>query len=273
MKKVSLMYRRVIPEARRVVIKIGSRVLVQKTGRPDVRRMRSLVADIAAIREAGHEVVIVTSGAVGAGMEALGMKQRPQKLPELQMAAAVGQTRLMARYADLFGKQGRLVGQVLLTHDDFQHKTRLTNARRTMDSLIRHNVIPVINENDVVADEEIKADLKLGDNDNLASLVVKLIRADVLILLTTVDGLREPGSAGRTRRVKYLESVTRKTYALVKDKESGLSTGGMATKLKAAATVSAAGCCAVIANGRKDGVLGSIMAGEDTGTLVVASAI
>jgi glutamate 5-kinase len=262
----------VIPEARRVVIKIGSRVLVQKTGRPDVRRMRSLVNDIAAVQAAGHEVVVVTSGAVGAGMEALGIKKRPERLPELQMTAAVGQTRLMSRYAELFKKRGCTVGQVLLTHDDFQHKTRLTNARRTLDSLIRHNVIPIINENDVVADEEIKADLKLGDNDNLASLVAKLIRADVLVLLTTVDGLREPWSAGRTRRVKYLESVTRKTYALVKDKESGLSTGGMATKLKAAATVAAAGCCAVIANGRKDGVLGEIMSGKDTGTLVVASA-
>jgi glutamate 5-kinase len=271
MKKSSLRYRSVIPDARRIVVKIGSRVLVQKTGRPDKRRMRSLIHEVSAIRAAGHEVVVVTSGAVGAGMEALGMKSRPKTLPEQQMAAAVGQTRLMSQYAEMFGQRGLKVGQVLLTHSDFHHKVRLTNARRTMESLIRHNVIPIINENDVVADEEIRADLALGDNDNLASLVVKLIRADLMILLTTVDGLREPGVRGRTRRVRYLESITRKTYALVNGHDSHLSKGGMATKLKAAASAAKGGCSVVIANGRKTGVLSSIMAGEDTGTLVLAA--
>ena len=273
MKKVSLKYRAVIPEARRVVVKIGSRVLVQKTGRPDKRRMRSLVCELGDMLDAGYEVAVVSSGAVGAGMEALGMKCRPEKLPELQMAAAVGQARLMGHYGELFGRRGYKVGQILLTHADFQHKARMTNARRTMESLIRHKVVPIINENDVVADEEIRADLTLGDNDNLASLVVKLIRADLLILLTTVDGLRAPSGNGRTHRVKYLESVNRKTYDLVKDKESGLSKGGMATKLKAAASVAKTGCSVVIANGRRTGVLGEIMAGGDTGTIVVASAL
>ena len=273
MKKVSIRYRQVIPEARRVVVKIGSRVLVQKTGRPDMRCMQSLTSEIAGLMDAGYEVAVVTSGAVGAGMEALGMKRRPESLPEMQMAAAVGQARLMANYGELFGQRGYRVGQVLLTHADFQHKVRMTNARRTMDSLIRNRVIPVINENDVVADEEIRAGLSLGDNDNLASLVAKLIRADVLILLTTVDGLREDVSGGRTRRVRYVESVNRSVYALVKDESGGISKGGMKTKLKAAAAVARAGCCAVIANGRKRGVLSSIMAGEDTGTLIVASAV
>ncbi len=271
MKKSSLRYRSVIPDARRIVVKIGSRVLVQKTGRPDKRRMRALIREIAAMQAAGHEVAVVTSGAVGAGMEALGMKCRPETLPQQQMAAAVGQTRLMSQYAEMFAQRGCKVGQVLLTHADFLHKGRLTNARRTMESLIRHDVIPIINENDVVADEEIRADMTLGDNDYLASLVVKLIRADLLILLTTVDGLREPGVRGRTRRVRYLESVTRKTYALVNGHNSHLSKGGMATKLKAAAAVSKAGCSAVIANGRQTGVLSSILAGDDTGTLVIAA--
>ena len=273
MKKSSLKYRTVIPEARRIVIKIGSRVLVQKTGRPDRRRMRSLIREIADIQAAGHEVVVVSSGAVGAGMESLGLKTRPELLPELQMSAAVGQTRLMSQYSELFEQRGYKVGQVLLTHADFQHKIRMTNARRTIESLIRYKVIPIINENDVVADEEIKADLALGDNDNLASLVVKLVRADLLILLTTVDGLREPSAGGRTRRVRYLESITRKTYSLVNKKESSLSKGGMATKLKAAGAVAKTGCYAVIANGRQTGVLTSIMAGEDMGTLIVASAV
>ncbi len=273
MKQSSLKFRSVIPEARRVVIKIGSRVLVQKTGRPDRRRMSSLIADIAAIRKAGHEVAVITSGAVATGMEALGMKTRPSLLPEVQMAAAVGQTRLMSRYDALFAAKGLKVGQVLLTHSDFQHKIRQTNARRTIEALLRHGVVPVINENDVVADEELKADMALGDNDFLASLVVKLIRADLLIILTSVDGLREPAGNGRTRRVRYLDAITRKTFALVGASDSTLSKGGMGSKLRAAQAASLAGCSVVIANGLASGTLRSVVAGEDVGTMVVASAL
>jgi glutamate 5-kinase len=218
-------------------------------------------------------VAVVTSGAIGAGMETLGMKERPQNLPDLQMAAAVGQTRLMSRYEELFGAAGCTVGQILLTHDDFHQTVRLTNARRTMEKLMRSGVIPIINENDVVADEEIRADLALGDNDNLASLVVKLIRADLLIILSTVDGVREPGVGGRTRRVRYLESVTRKTFQLVTDGNSRLSKGGMTSKLKAAQAASKTGCSAVIANGRQNGVITSVLKGDDVGTLIVGQGV
>lgn len=254
-------------------MKIGSRVLVQSSGRPDLRQMRALAREISLIQRSGREVAIVTSGAIGAGMEALGMRTRPGRLPDLQMAAAVGQTRLMSRYEGLFGALNCKIGQVLLTHDDFHHKVRLTNARRTLDNLIRNRVIPIINENDVVADEEIRADQALGDNDFLAALVVKLIRADLLIILTTVDGLRERQASGRTRRVRYLESVDSKALKMASGPGSSLSTGGMASKLKAARMASDAGCSAVIANGRQKGVLARVMNGEDVGTLVVASAI
>ena len=260
--KKSLKYREALTDVRRVVVKIGSRVLVQKSGRPDMRRMRALIQQLSALHMEGKEVVVVTSGAVGAGMEALGLGERPATLPEQQMAAAVGQTRLMSRYSELFSARGVNVGQVLLTHHDFQHKIRLTNARRTMEIMIRNRVIPIINENDVVA-----------DNDYLAALVVKLIRADLLLLLTTVDGLREAGKSGRTRRVRYLETINRNTFALVTESRSRLSKGGMASKLKAAKSVSRAGCSAVIANGRKDDVIIRTMAGEDVGTLVLASAL
>lgn len=269
--KKSLKYRETILDARRIVIKIGSRVLVQKTGRPDVRCMRNLIGQMAKLHKSGREIVIITSGAVGAGMEALGMKKRPSHVPDLQMAAAVGQCRLMSRYDELFSKVHCRVGQILLTHTDFQHKIRLTNARRTIENLIRNKVIPVINENDVVADEEIRADMSLGDNDYLASLVVNLIRSDLLIILTTVDGLREPGNAaGRTKRVKYLESITRNTYKLISGTSSNLSKGGMATKLKAAHSVSKTGCSVVIANGRSTSVLDNIMDGLDIGTMILA---
>ncbi len=271
--KKSLKYREVVHDVRRVVVKLGSRVLVQKTGRPDTRRMRHIAGQLAALQKKGHEVVIVTSGAIGAGMEALGMKERPETLPDQQMAAAVGQTRLMSRYEAIFNKLGCKVGQVLLTHEDFKHKVRITNAKRTMENLIRYRVIPVINENDVVADEEIRADMALGDNDLLASLVCKLIRADLLILLTTVDGLQEPTPSGRLRRVSFLESINRNTFSLVQAGKSSLSKGGMASKLKAAKSVSESGCVAIIANGRKNDTVTDIMKGKDVGTIVPASGL
>ena len=271
--KKSLKYREVISDARRVVVKIGSRVIIQKTGRPDVRRIRHITREIASLQQSGLEVVMITSGAIGAGMEALGMTERPEKLPDQQMAAAVGQTRLMSRYDELFGAAGCKVGQILLTHDDFRHRVRMTNARRTMENLIRSKVIPIINENDVVADDEIRADLALGDNDLLAALVVKLIRADLLILLTTVDGIRETTESGRTRRVPYIEKVNKKTFSLIKDSKSKLSKGGMRSKLKTAQTVSQEGCSAIIANGRTDNILSTIIKGKDVGTMILAGGL
>ncbi len=268
--KKSLRYRACIADSRRVIVKIGTGVLVQNNGRPDLRRMRRLVRDLAAIHHAGRDVLIVTSGAVGTGMEELGMKRRPTTLPDLQMAAAVGQGRLMSRYYDFFSQYGCRVGQVLLTHADFHHKIRYTNARRTLENLLRHKVIPVINENDVVADEEIRADLALGDNDLLASLVVPLVRADLLILLTTVEGLLERDAHSHTHRVRYLESITPQTYRWVSNDGSPLARGGMRSKLRAAEAAARAGCCSVIANGRKPGVLERIMAGRDEGTFVLA---
>jgi len=270
---MSLKYREIIADARRIVVKVGSRVLVQKNGRPDARCMRVLARQIADLHRSGRDVVVITSGAIGAGMEALHMPLRPEKVPDLQMAAAVGQTRLMSRYDKLFSERGCMVGQVLLTHDDFRHKLRLTNASRTLENLLRHRVIPIINENDVVADEEIRADLTIGDNDNMAALVVKLIRADLLIMLTTVDGVREPTPSGRTRRVRYIENVTRNTFRLVSGEKSGLSKGGMGTKLTAAQKAAKVGCSVVFANGRKDGVLQRVMNGECVGTMIVAAGL
>lgn len=264
-------YREALTDVRRLVVKIGSRVLVRPTGRPDAHRMRALVRELAQLHLAGREVVVITSGAIGAGMEALGMKQRPTRLPDLQMAAAVGQCRLITRYDALFAEAGCRIGQMLLTHGDFQHKLRLTNVRRTMENLIRHRVIPIINENDVVADEEIRADLALGDNDFLASLVVKLIRADLLVLLTTTDGVRDTSAAGRGRRISCIEEVTAQTLKLATGSDSSLSKGGMLTKLRAAQAVTRTGCAAIIADGRAPRILTRVMSGENTGTMVLAN--
>lgn len=257
-----------LASARRIVVKIGSRVLVQKTGRPDVRRMRELVRQLAALHKAGREVVVVSSGAIGSGIEAMGWRKRPTTLKLLQMAAAVGQSRLMATYDELFGAHDIRIGQILLTHEDLRHRTRHLNAQDTMTTLLEHRVIPIVNENDVVAIDEIK----FGDNDLLAALTALLVQADALVLLTTVDGFRAPAGGGRTRRVSTLAGVGEKELALALGKGSELSTGGMASKLQSAGMVAENGIPVVIANGRKDGVLDEALAGRDVGTLIQPAA-
>lgn len=258
--------REALRDARRIVIKIGSRVLVQETGRPDLRRMRSLAGDIAELRKQGREIVVVSSGAIASGMEALSMKTRPTSLPELQMAAAVGQLRLMAHYDEFFGKHRCRIGQVLLTHDDLKDRRRHLNARNTMMALLRHGVVPIVNENDVVAVDEIR----FGDNDLLAALVAILIEADLLILLSTVDGYLAP-QPGKKRpaRVPILRQITENELAHANGKGSHLSTGGMDSKLKSAWKAAQVQIPVVIANGRTQHVMHRILEGEDVGTLVV----
>ena len=262
-------FREFIPEARRIVIKIGTRVIAQKTGRPDRRQLKNLVTQVSHLHQQGYEVLMVSSGAVGAGVEALGMKQRPTAVSDLQMCAAVGQARLMALYQELFDNQDILIGQVLLTHSDFQHRIRCANAKRTMEHMIRQGVIPIINENDVVADEEIKASLSLGDNDYLAALVVKLVRADVLIILSTADGVLDTDG----RRVPCIDNIADARKLVNPEKSSTLSKGGMDSKLSAAQIAVKAGCGVVIAGGRKQNVLSNIMTGKDVGTLLLSNVL
>lgn len=262
-------FRAFLPEARRVVIKIGTRVIAQKSGRPDLRPLKSLVVQIAELQRKGYEVLVVSSGAIGAGIEALGMKQRPSLVSDLQMCAAVGQARLMAHYEALFGAEKVIIGQVLLTHADFQHRIRFANAKRTMEHMMCRGVIPIINENDVVADEEIKAGLSLGDNDYLAALVVKLVRADLLVILSTVDGLLDETG----RRVPCIDNLNDAFKLVNPEKGSNLSKGGMDSKLRAAQIAVRAGCGVVIAGGRSKQVLEKIMAGKDTGTLIMSNVL
>jgi glutamate 5-kinase len=261
-----LQLREKLRSARRVVVKIGSRVLVQRNGRPDLRRLRALTRDVASLRKRGVEVILVSSGAIGSGMQALGLKRRPTEIAELQMAAAVGQSRLMAIYEKLFARERCRIGQVLLTHADLKDRTRHLNARNTLLAMLAHDIIPIINENDVVAVEEIK----FGDNDLLAALVALLVPAELLVLLTTVDGFRAPAGAGRTRRIACLNGLTDETLALAQGKGSELSTGGMASKLRAADMVAQVGAAVVIANGRAPQIIARVLAGADVGTLLTA---
>ncbi len=249
-----------LKEAKRIVVKVGSRVLVDETGKPDPKRIHTLVSGIVAAHDAGHEMVLVSSGAIAAGIEALGMETRPTALPDLQMAAAVGQTRLMSLYSHLFGQKHIKVGQILLTDDLLKVDERRTHAKNTLRNLIAHRIVPVINENDTVATEEIT----FGDNDLLAALVAILVEADALILLTTTDGLHDETG----ERVAFIDEMSEDILALDKGSNGHLSTGGMKSKLLAADEAAKAGTAVVIADGQCPGVIQQILSGEDIGTLI-----
>ena len=267
-------FRQSLPESRRIVVKIGSKVLVDSKGRPDRRRLAAIVAQVAALRRRGCEVVLVSSGAIASGMEALGIARRPSAVPDLQMCAAVGQPRLMATYFELFAAHRVRAGQLLLTHEDFERRLSLANMRRTLDHLLVRRVVPVVNENDAVADEEVKAYMSLGDNDRLAALLSRPVRADLVVMLSAVDGLRRPLAGGRTARVPFVEEIGRGALSLVRPaKAGGLSKGGMDSKLAAAAACTAAGANVVVADGRRRDALLRVLAGEDEGTLFPASPV
>jgi glutamate 5-kinase len=260
--------RAVLKDVRRVVVKVGTHAIAKKTGRPDYQALRRIVSGICALRDAGREVIFVSSGAVAAGVEALGLKSRPSDVNDIQMCAAVGQARYITEYERMFMEKGVQIGQVLLTHADFDERRRAANVRRVLDHLVKNGIVPVINENDVVADEEIKG-LTFGDNDQLSALIAKLTCADALVLLTTVDGLLDENG----RRVPEIYSV-RDALKLVKAGQKGtLSKGGMDSKLKAVKKASEAGANVVMANGRKAGVLEAIFAGKNVGTFVPGKAL
>lgn len=251
-------------EATRVVVKFGTRVLVDARGRPRPERIVAIADQVTRLMKAGRDVVVVSSGAVGAGLDELGFAERPKDLASLQMAAAVGQSRLMQLYREAFRAKGFTVGQILLNHEDLKHRTRHLNARNTLLGLLSKRVVPIVNENDVVSVDEIR----VGDNDYLASLVAVLVDADALVLGTTVNGLRTLPENGRTRRISTLPEITRRELELVGGKGSALSTGGMATKLGAAQMANKAGIVSLIVDGRKADALDRGLAGEDVGTCI-----
>ncbi len=251
----------------RVVVKVGTHAIAKKTGRPDYPALRRLVAQLSAIAKSGTEVYFVSSGAVAAGVEALGLKARPTGLNDVQMCAAVGQARFIFEYEKLFASFGVKIGQVLLTHYDFENHRRAQNVKKSLDNLVRAGIVPIINENDVVADEELKGS-SFGDNDWLSFLIAKLVKADMLILLTTVDGLLD-ANGKRIVRVENLRNI----LSLVRSGEKGkLSKGGMDSKLKAVKAAVKNGIDVFVANGRKK-VLPLILSGKNAGTFFPGSAL
>lgn len=263
------MSRSELSKARRIVIKVGTSLLAPADGRVHARRFSELAAEMAELLDAGLELVVVCSGAVGLGVRRLGDADRPATIPEKQAAAAIGQIDLCRRFERAFARCGRIVGQLLLTHGGLSQRERFLNARHTLQELIRRGVVPLVNENDSVATEE----LRFGDNDHLSALVVNSCGADLLVTLTDTDGLRNrpPGEPGG-RRVGEVHEVTPQLMALAGGVGSALSSGGMRSKLEAARTAARFGVPTVIADGRRRGTLRRILAGEDVGTLIHAAA-
>jgi len=249
---------------RRIVVKIGSNILADAKEGLDTKRISAIAADIAGLQKTGHEVIIVSSGAVAAGMGKLGLKTRPKDIKLKQAAAAVGQSGLMWAYERSFGEHEIKVAQVLLTQDDFSERKRYINSKNTLLTLLSYDVVPIINENDTVATEEIK----FGDNDNLAALVSILVEAGRLIILSDVDGLfeQDPRKNPDAALIGIVEKITPAVEKLAGGAGSAVGTGGMYSKLLAAKKAVNHGIAVNILNGRKKGLLASVMAGCMCGT-------
>jgi glutamate 5-kinase len=251
------------------IVKVGTRVLTTEDGLLNQERVASLAEELHTLMSAGRKVCLVSSGAVGAGMGRLGLKSRPADLSRLQAVAAVGQTALVEAYDRSLRAHGRHAAQILLTADDLDHRTKYLNIRNTLLTLLDYGAVPIINENDTVSTEELQT--TFGDNDRLAAMVTNLIRAPLLVLLSDVEGLydgdpRAPGSQVIHTVTKLDESIS----ALVRDQKTGLSKGGMASKLEAARLATTAGESVIIAAGKQPGNLKRILNGEEVGTLFVA---
>ncbi len=244
----------------RVVIKVGTSTLAHATGRLNIRLTGELCRVISDLKNAGNEVILVSSGAIGMGVGKLALKEKPTDIPTKQAAAAVGQCELMYTYDRLFTEYNHTVAQILLTGSDFSADDRHENFNNTLNRLLQLGALPVINENDTIATEEIK----VGDNDTLSALVAASVKADLLVILSDVDGLysADPHKDANATLIKEVASITEETLALAGGAGSALGTGGMKTKLKAACICAESGCETVIANGENPEILYDIVAGK-----------
>ncbi len=247
---------------RNIVVKVGTSVL-SKNGRFDEKAIERLSGEIATLLKSGVKISIVSSGAIGAGMTILKLKERPAQMRELQGSAAVGQRYLMQCYEKAFSKKGFSTAQVLLTWDDMANEKRYLNARHTLKQIQDWGIVPVVNENDTVATDEIR----FGDNDRLSSLLSILIEADCLVILSDTNGLYAGGKERLEKnRLKIIERVDDEIFGHVQESRSALTVGGMGAKLKSVYTATASGIPVILADGREKNILGKIFKGEDVGT-------
>ena len=252
----------------RIVVKVGTSTLTHATGNLNIRRVEQLCRVLSDIKNAGHEVILVTSGAIGMGVGKLSLKQRPQDMPSKQAVAAVGQCELMYTYDREFAAHNHVVAQILLSAYDVEDAQRRENFHNTIFRLLELGALPIINENDTVATDEIA----IGDNDTLSAIVAVSAGAQLLILLSDIDGLytADPHRAADAVLIPEVRGVTPEVIALAGGKGSSLGTGGMATKLRAAQIVNANGIDMIIANGSEPDILYDIMDGKPTGTRFIA---
>lgn len=255
-----------ISKIKKVVIKVGSSILTDSEGNLSPSAFRKIALQVSEIRNRGIKVVIVSSGAIAAGMKKLGLSKRPVDIHVKQAIAASGQTTLMQNYENAFRKYGINVAQILLTHDGLSNRKRFLNARKTIYQLFSMDILPVVNENDTVAVEEIM----FGDNDNLAAFVTSLTEADLLVLLTDIDGLydKDPRKDPDARFIPQIDKIDQEIEKIARSTTGRTTVGGMATKIQATRTAAAFGVPTIIANGSRKDVLLDIFEGGETGTLI-----
>lgn len=246
-----------------VVVKVGTSVLASRTHPLERQAIKNIAGQVCALMDKGIKVVLISSGAIGAGMNLLGLKARPKTLQKLQAAAAIGQSQLMKAYGEDFKTHGKIVAQVLLTREDLEDRKRYLNAKNTLLTILGYGAVPIINENDTVSVEEIK----FGDNDTLASLVTNLIGADLLIILSDVDGLYRHHGKGEI--IDIVKEITTDIERLARGTDKEESVGGMITKIKASKVVTDSGTPLIIANGKTDDILMKIVDGKKVGTLFI----
>lgn len=265
-------FREALKDRNKIVVKVGSSTIVhEETGNVDYVKLEKLVRVLCDIKNQGKDVILVSSGAIGVGFKSLGLSRRPKTLSLKQACAAVGQGQLMMIYQKLFSEYHQMSAQVLLTKRVLTNDKRRINVENTFNELLQLDVIPIVNENDTVSTHEIE----FGDNDTLSAVVANLVGADLLILLSDIDGLftDDPHKNPDAKLIGVVEDMTSEIQQMAKDAQSGLGTGGMITKFQAATIANSSGCDMVIANGKDVGVLLDIISGEDVGTLFVRNKV
>jgi len=253
-----------LKQVKRIVVKVGTSSLTHSTGLLNLNRIENLVRQLSDVHNRGIEVILVSSGAIAAGIGKLGLKTRPKTIPEKQAAAAVGQGILLHMYEKLFSEYGKIVGQILLTREDVSHRMRYLNASNTFYALLEQGVIPIVNENDAIVVEEIK----FGDNDTLSAMVASLVNADLLVLLTDIDGLYDsnPKNNPNAKFIHYVDEITQDIVNAADGAGSSLGTGGMITKINAGKIATSYGSSMIIVNGDAPNILNNILDGKDVGT-------
>ncbi|MHC5534471.1 glutamate 5-kinase [Priestia megaterium] len=272
MKRVK--HRQELQNSKRIVVKVGTSTLTYDNGDINLARIEKLARVLSDLMNAGKEVVLVTSGAVQVGVKKLKLKEKPTSIREKQAAASVGQCELMHIYSKFFGEYSHIVGQVLLTKDVIEDEHVRNNVVNTFEKLIEDKVIPIVNENDTVAIDEIENIVRFGDNDNLSAIVSVLIHADLLVILSDIDGFfdSDPTKNPNSKLMKVIDGITPELENFAGDSGTDVGTGGMVTKLTAAKTATSAGVSLILANGKEPSILRDIIEGQEIGTLFLKQA-